>query len=270
MVYARNWQLRCAGGVAVVLLSAIVAWAAENRQKPAKVGEYNPNAQTVEMFTAIEKGMIAVKLIPKDSTRSNVIIENKSDKPLNVKLPAAFAGVPVLKQIAGGGAGGVGGGGRNRSGGGGGGNQGVGGGMGGMGGGGAFSVPAEGVGKLSVPTVCLDHGKREPRAAVPYEIKPVESYTTKPGVRELCQMLGNGQIGRRAAQAAAWHLNNDMTWQQLAAKRRTHLGGASEPYFSPEEIQAAMQFSATAQRMAKEREQEQKPAPRTSATKSSG
>ena len=121
-----------------------------------------------------------------------------------------------------------------------------GGGMGGMGGG-MFSVPPEAVGKLNVPTVCLDHGKREPRAAVPYEIKPIDSYTTKPGVRELCQMLGNGQISRRAAQAAAWHLNNDMTWEQLAAKRLRHAGGMSQPYFSPAEIQAAMQAAATAE-----------------------
>ncbi len=145
---------------------------------------------------------------------------------------------------------------------------GMGGGMGGMGGG-MFSVPPEGVGKLDVPTVCLDHGKREPRAAVPYEIKPIDSYTTKPGVRELCQMLGNGQISRRAAQAAAWHLNNDMTWEQLAAKRIHHAGGMSQPYFSPAEIQAAMRAAAAAERAAKE-QQEQKSPSRTSPTKSSG
>ena len=88
-------------------------------------------------------------------------------------------------------------------------------------------------GKLKVPTVCLDHGKREPRPAVPYQIKPLESYTTKPGVRELCQMLGNGQIDRRAAQAAAWHLNNDMTWQQLAAKRIRHANGTKPALLQP-------------------------------------
>jgi hypothetical protein len=84
----------------------------------------------------------------------------------------------------------------------------------------------------------------------------------------LCQMFGNGQINQRAAQAAAWHLNNGMTWQQLAAKRRSHLNGTSQPYFSPEEIQAAMQLSTTAERTAKE-QPEQKPTSRKSPTKSS-
>ena len=221
------------------------------------------------MFAAIEKGDIAVKLIPKDSTQSKIIIENKTDQPLNVKLPDAFAGVPILAQAAPGMGGGA-----NRGGTSGGnkGNQGVGGGMGGMGGGmggGMFSVPPEGVGKLDVPTVCLDHGKREPRAAIPYQIKPIDSYTTKPGVRELCQMLGNGQVTRRAAQAAAWHLNNAMTWEQLAAKRLHHAGGMSQPYFSPAEIEAAIRAATAAERTAKE-QQEQKSPSRTSPIKSSG
>ena len=53
----------------------------------------------------MEKGQIAVKLIPKDSTQCRVLIENKTDKPLTVKLPETFAGVPVLAQRAGGGGG---------------------------------------------------------------------------------------------------------------------------------------------------------------------
>ena len=199
------------------------------------------------MFAAIEKGDISVKLIPKDSTESQVLIKNETDKPLNVKLPDAFAGVPVLGQNFGGGGGAAGGGGghhgssssnkNNNQ------NQGMGGGMGGMMGGGMMNVPPEKVGKLKVPTVCLDHGKAEPRAAIPYTIKPIESYSSKPGVRELCQMLGSGQVSQRAAQAAAWHLNNGMSWEELAAKRIRHLNGESRPYFSPAEIQAGMQIA---------------------------
>ena len=76
------------------------------RPKARQERRYNPDAQTVEMFAAMEKGVIAVKLIPKDSTQSKIVIENKTDKPLSVKLPDAFAGVPVLAQAAAGGAGG--------------------------------------------------------------------------------------------------------------------------------------------------------------------
>ena len=82
---------------------------------------------------------------------------------------------------------------------------GMGGGMGGMGGGGGFfNVPAEKVGQFKVATVCLDFGKGEPRAAIPYEIKPIESYVSKPEVQELCRLLGQGGVNQRVAQLAAW------------------------------------------------------------------
>jgi hypothetical protein len=246
------------------LLLATALGAAERRARRTKIGEYDPNAKTVEMFAAIEKGDISVKLIPKDSTESQVLIKNETDKPLNVKLPEAFAGVPVLAQQGGFGGGGPGGGGHhgsssssNKSGNQ---NQGMGGGMGGMGFG---NIPPEKVAKFKVPTVCLDHGKAEPRAAIPYTIKPIESYSSKPGVRELCVMLGSGQVSQRAAQAAAWHLNNGMSWEELAAKRIRHLNGESRPYFTPAEIQAGMQIATSAIRAAKEKENEKPAKPST-------
>jgi hypothetical protein len=253
-------------GLAVTLTLGVSALCAADKAKPGKIGEYNPNDQNVEMFTAIEKGDIAVKVIPKDSTLCRIQIENKTNKPLNVQLPTSFAAVPVLAQMGGdmvgSGSGGMGG--RSGSGGG---SQSMGGGMGGGGmgmggggmgmGGGFFNVPAENVGKFNVTTVCLEHGKAEPRAAVPYEIKPLESLTTKPGVRELCEQMATGQIDQRAAQAAAWNLNNDMTWEQLAAKRIRHANGTSEPYFSQKEIQGGRQVAFTAVRTATERQKEQ-------------
>ena len=265
-VCVRKGLLPCLGSVVALLLLAATVWAAEGRSRRAKLGDYNPDDATVEMFAAIEKGHIAVKVIPKDSTECRVLIENKTDKPLNVKLPEAFAGVPALAQwgdVGGGGgrrgrdSGIGGGGGMNQSMGGGMGMGMGGGGMGGMGGMGMFNVPPEKVGQLKVTTVCLEHGKREPRAAIPYEIKPLESFTTKPGVRELCALLGSGQIDQRAAQAAAWHLNNDMSWRELAAKRLRFANGTSRPYFSPREIGAGMNIAATAVKLAEER---QKPA----------
>ncbi len=259
----RNWRLAFLGPITVLLFTTLLS-AAEARKRPVKIGTYAPDAQTVEMFAAIEKGDIAVKLIPKDSTESNVLIENKTKQPLNVKLPEAFAGVPVLAQAFGGGPGGGGtrrgdSGTRNQ-------NQGFGGGFGGMGmGGGMWSIPPEKVGQIKVPTVCLDHGLDEPRPAIPYEIKPIESYTNKPGVRELCAALGKGQVSQRAAQAAAWHLNNGMSWQELAAKRIHRANGTTQPYFSPLEIQTGVQIAAAALHTAKEREKEKANAPATPA-----
>ena len=129
------------------------------------------------------------------------------------------------------------------------------GGRGGMGGGmGMFNVAPEKVGQFDVPVVCLEHGKPDPRPSIPYEIKPLESFTTTTGVHELCQMLGTGQVDQRAAQAAAWHLNNGMTWEALAAKRIRHANGTSEPYFSQAEIQAGMKMAYTAVKLASDKQ----------------
>ena len=187
--YNRRLTLLCLV-IAAMLIPALLI-AAEGRTP--KSGGSDANQETVEMFSAMENGQIAVKLIPKDSTLCHILIENKTDKPLTVKLPETFAGVPVLAQAAAGGG--------TRTGGtstGGGGAQSTGGGMGGggMGGGGMgmFNVPPEKVGKFNVATVCLDHGKGEPNERIPYEIKPLENVTNKPAVVELCRTLARAKL----------------------------------------------------------------------------
>jgi hypothetical protein len=259
--------------VAVFLVPAYLLAAGQSRKASTSVNRAQP-AETVEMFHAIEDGRIDVKLIPKDSKQSNVLIENRTDKPLTVKLPDAFAGVPVLAQIGGLGggglgAGGLGGGGLGGFGGGGlgGGGQGFGGGFGGggfggggfggggFGGGGLFNVPPEKVGRLKVTTVCLEHGKPEPRPAMKYEIKPIAEFTDKEEVHELCRMLGAGLVDQRSAQAAAWHLNSDMTWQQLVAKQLKFANGMTRPYFQKAEIQRAMKAVSVTTQLAQQRKQ---------------
>jgi hypothetical protein len=216
----------------------------KNLRKP------NPDDRTVEMFDAIEAKEIEVKLIPKDDTEARVLIKNNTKKPLNVKLPDAFAGRPVLAQRQGGGGGSTsGGGGQNQSMGG-----GMGGGMmggGGMGGGGGmFSVPPEQVGQFKVATVCLEHGKKEPRPNIPYEIVKIEEVSTDPAVKELLTVFGKNRLSQRATQAAAWHLANGMSWQELAGKRIVHINGTSESWFNAQEIQAGMEFATIANSLA--------------------
>ncbi|HUT90940.1 MAG TPA: hypothetical protein VMY37_15670 [Thermoguttaceae bacterium] len=255
----------------LAVAAAVVCPLALAADRTAKAPE--PALEAVEMFAAIEAGQIGVQLIPKDSTECRVLIENKTKKPLSVKLPNAFAGVPVLAQMGmgGGGMGGMGGGGMGGMGGGGmggggmqtmgggmggmGGGMGGGGMMGGMGGGGMFNVPPEKVGKFKVATVCLEHGKDEPRAAMKYEIKPIGEFTDRVQVHELCRMVGSG-MNQRVAQAAAWHLSNDMSWQELAAKQLRFANGTRAPYFSGQEIRAAMQAATMATQLAERRQQE--------------
>lgn len=243
---ATGWFSRIVAWSVLAMMPAIVL-AAKPRDKNAAKGSDDASAASVEMFTAIENGQIDVKLIPKDSTESQIWITNKTNLPLSIKLPSGFAGVPVLAQAAGGA-------GRSSN------NQPQaiggdmgGGGGGGMGGGGGFfNIAPEKVGHMKVSTVCLEHGKKEPYAAVPYEIKPLESVCDKPGVRELCQLLSAGKIGQRVAQIVAWHLANDMSWDQLASKQWRFAGGGAAPYFTAQEIQAAMQVASTVQVLAQQ------------------
>lgn len=194
-------------------------------QHPRKLGEFNPADETVELFDALEAGKIAVKLIPKDSTEGRLFIKNKSGKPLNVKLPDAFAASPILAQGMGGG----------MMGGGGGGGQGMGGGGMGM-----MNVPAEKELNARLPCVCLEHGKPEPRPKMTYQVKRVDSFTDKPGISELLKRLGHGETSQRAAQAAAWHMNNGMSWEELAQESIDYLDGTSVPFFTADELRQGM------------------------------
>jgi hypothetical protein len=224
----------------------------------------------VDLFQAMEAGDLEVKLIPKDSTQSTVLIENKSDRPLRIRLPEAFAGVPVLAQDFGNDRGGLGrGGGNNNS------NQSFGGGMGGMGGmgmgmggmGGMFNVAPAAVRKLKVKTVCLEHGKPDPNPRIPYALKPLESVTQDGKVIELCKMLGRNEIDQHAAQAAAWHLTDGLTWPQLLAKIKVrHLNGATETYFTRRDLNRAMLVVQEAGRRSEEQSGSKSPVETSSAT----
>jgi len=223
--------------------------------------------ESVGIFEGMKSGDIEVKVIPKDSTEGTITIKNKTGKPLTVKLPEAFAGVPVLAQglLGGGGAGG--GGGRNNGGGGGGGNQGMGGGMmggggmgGGMMGGGMFNVEPEKVAKVKIVLVCLDHGKKDPNPHVPYELVPIESYAKNAQVSEVVKMLSRGEIDQQSAQAATWHLQNGLTWDELVHKIGVkHLNGSVEPYFTAVQLQRALTATKVATDRAEKAAKEKSP-----------
>ncbi len=216
-----------------------------------------PAAEHVELFAAVKAQQVDLKLVPKDARQATVMIKNKTDRPLSIKLPAAFAGVPVLAQNIGGG--------NNRGGG----NNsssssssqsmggGFGGGMmgGGMMGGGFFDVGPDRVGKIKVATVCLEHGKEDPNPRVAYELKPIADFTEKAELAEVCKLLASDAIDQATAQAAAWHLSDGLSFQQLAQKVRVqHLNGQVEMYFHPQQLAAAMRVVQLAHQQVRQRE----------------
>jgi hypothetical protein len=103
-------------------------------------------------------------------------------------------------------------------------------------------VPAGKTIKVKVPCVCLEHGKPDPKPRVPYKIVPLETVTAEPAVAGVLARLGEGKYSQRVAQAAAWHLANGMTWEELDGKRIKRITGLQERWFHPAEIQAAMRL----------------------------
>ena len=227
---------------------------------------------TVEFFAAKKAGLIDVMFIPRSSKSANIMMKNRTKRKLNIRMPEAFAGVPMLGQMGGMGGGGMGmGGGGMGMGGGGGQSQGMGGGGGGMGmGGGGMGMGGGGgmggfqniepgrVRKVKVTTVCLEHGKKDPNPRIKYDIVPIENFTRNAQVIELCRMIGSGKLDQMSAQAAAWHLTDKLSWQQLVQKiGATHLNGSSERYFHPNQVAMGMRYVQIAQQRAKLRSEAQ-------------
>lgn len=263
--------------LSLLALGLLIGGAVAKSPTPVGKAGFGPQAGFAEhdFFEAIDKGIIDVNFVARNDHAARIIIANKLKEGVNLRLPEAFAGVPeiVLAQFGGGGGGfggrggglgggstGIGGGGAQGVGGGlgGGGGGGFGGGgLGGGGGGGVFSVPPEKVGKINVPVVCLDHGKADPSSSRPYKIVPVDTYVKEPAVVELLKAFGRGELRHDAAQAATWHLNNGLSWQELAAKQQgTVRSIVRPPYFAPEALQAASSYASEAQRLAQAAEKE--------------
>ena len=250
----------CALGL-VFGLTSLFSAAALGADSVAKEGSPPPGeAVAVELFACIEGGKVEATIVPRDSKKVTLQLKNKSDQPLAIRLPEAFAAVPVQAQVGGGGlfgggnpfgAGANGGG---DAGGQGGGAQGLGvaGGQNGgfnNGGGGRnrrgggpdgpmiFNVPAGKVVKVKLAAVCLEYGKPEPSAKLAYEIKPLASFCDKPEIASILRSLGAGQVSQEVAQLAAWNVASGTSFEQIASMKSKI--GLQQPVYSESAISAA-------------------------------
>jgi hypothetical protein len=253
-MHRNNWLAMI--GVALVASAVGLQFATAKETDTAAASKADDTAAPIDLFRAVDEGRAELTFIAKNDHAGRVIIANKTNQPLNLLLPEAFAGVPVLAQQFGGGGGRGGGGGGLGGGGGGqqstgGGLGGGGGGLGGGGGGGFFNVPPEQTKKIEVALLCLDHGLRDPSSSKPYKIVPATAKIDKPAVVELLKAFGRGELQHDAAQAAAWHLNSGLSWEELSTKLSgTRRSFSRKPYFSAEAIRAGMAYANEAHRMA--------------------
>jgi hypothetical protein len=86
-----------------------------------------------------------------------------------------------------------------------------------------------------------------------YRIVRLAEVNDSPEVAQLCKALAQGKVPQNTAQAAAWHIANGLTWEELSKKPRviSEYTGI-ELYFSGPEIQNALRLTAIVQQQAAE------------------
>ena len=265
--------------LSVCLLTASVA---ATKQPPIKKLKHDPNVPAVDLFEAIEKGTVETTVIAKSANDANLFITNKSQTAVSVKVPPAVVAVQVLKQFfPQGGQSGLGNSGQQ------GGNMGmgqaqpigggsqnsmgnnnsmgtpgnigngfsnIGSGIGNNAGTGFFSVPPQKTVQVPLKTVCLSHGKPDPRPRMKYQLVKLEDFSNDPVLHETLKLYAAGDIEVQSAQAAVWHLTDKMSWRDLRAKQIELLGGLDPlPYFSQGDVDAAEKLIVKAREMAKDK-----------------
>ena len=119
--------------------------------------------------------------------------------------------------------------------------------VGGGGGGGVFNIPPGRTGRLEVKTVCLEEGKPDPKSRIEYVIQPLDALNSDPKIYEMIRMLANNEISQPAAQAAAWHVTDGLSWQELLVKNRVErMDGSFIRYFHPDHLRFAQQIVVAA------------------------
>jgi hypothetical protein len=234
------------------LAFSAVAWAADVITKPAPVRSSDAKYQSLDLFAGMASGKLEARLIPRDAKKARIFVTNKTSEPLNVGMPVVFAGKPVLAQfLAPGGGGPQTIGGRANFGGG---------SMPGNGGLPMFNVPPEKTAEFRVDCVCLEYGKPDPRPVVTYELLPAEKAANPETVAMLLE-FEQARYSQRAAQAAAWHLANSMSWEKLTGlKGETISLGVREAYFTSQELADAHKLADAARKHVKDQPLKSAPA----------
>ena len=126
----------------------------------------------------------------------------------------------------------------------------------GGGGGGFFSLPPERVAQVPYIGVCLNHGKPDPNPRMTYVPVRMEKTVPDKTLQEMLRLYGMGKVDFTVAQAAAWHITDKLSWEQLAAKKEYTLPGvysSQVPTFTLAQLQAANELLTVSAKLAEER-----------------
>ena len=222
----------CWAGVATLAMFLAPAMLAAQEVKPTEVS----------LFDAVKSRQVAVKVVADSYFILSLAIQNRTRQVLHVTAPEVFAAVPAARLAARGPA-------SNNSAsryryghsGDDGGSQSL---------GGSFyyedKTPASGTSAglanadakagpkykvaewllkpgqtvtYKIPCFCLEFGKPDPNARIPYVLVPLETLTKSRALHDLLTRFGKGKYPQAAAQLAMWHVANGATWAQLAQVR---------------------------------------------------
>jgi hypothetical protein len=244
-----------------------VATSVAASKQPMKKLTHDPNLPAVDLFDAMEDGTIETTVIAKNSNEANLFVTNRSSAAVSVRVPRAVVAVQVLKQLfppvgrtgtpGGGFPGGTTGAGMGQA-------QPIAGGpqnnnanpnvgvnnqpgngfnMIGNGnriGNGFFLVPSQKTVQVPLKTVCLAHGRPDPRPRMKYRLVKLEDYTHDAVLQQTLENYVSGEVEMQAAQAAVWHLTDKMSWADLRSKQIERLGGVEPlPYFTDKQVDLA-------------------------------
>jgi hypothetical protein len=172
------------------------------------------------LYDAMEAEQVEVRCIAVNGAKSNISISNLTNEVLSIRLPDALVAVPAARadedsseaklgrrgsskiecQAVGGSF--VSNGRSSRS---------V-----GEGNSALLKLAPKKTRKLAATTVGLEFGKAVPNARVEYKLVRPESKLDDPRLMELFRQLGNNQVKPFVGQAIAWHLTDDMSWNELS------------------------------------------------------
>lgn len=231
-----------------------------------------PPAETAptDLFVAVDRGSIQARMVVRSQYQAKLILTNQSAVPQLIQIPDVLGARPILAQQnsffgpQSGSGQSIGSSAANAP-------QSVGGApqgsssrgttfgssiFSGSGMNNIFNIAPEQVRTVEIKCLCLEHGKPNPRSAVQYELVPLAEINDDPKLAEVLKSYGRGDADRDVAQAAAWHLSNEMTWDDLAALSQKIALNASRPWFSTHQLRSAKELVDTA-----------KPVPAVSANK---